>query len=572
MKKFRDIKQHISESSGHGSQGITEDSLKAKINRQWDRVVDPMKQVKKDMADPGMKKWERDRRIEMGRGSAEDIAAQDKEAVDRVYPRNHPEHPDFEKNKGAQEKNNQSKTPVITKESTTKNQSAFYSYSPKSKTKPTQTELDAMTYSELRKQKQTDQLRTVIRKLPAGHSIERAYDKMGNLMFPSLGDAPVEQKSKVTKESVSALSEGTNDSKHKIGDTVSFYGHPDAPRTTLGKIINKTESGHFIIQSTRNNVSMSHRVHPDQVRHSFRYGTKPSEIKEGTTQQQLDQFERESQGLPPLPTNTQDPKTKSSDTKKSMNPFDKFGRELGAQLYNKVHGIDHKVTKESVELDEMAGAGMNTRAIHKHLTKSGWSLTRTDGGHDVYTHPKATNHIAVPRHKGDLKAPLVLGILKSSRIKEDVDTQYNIDEALRAPEGRKTHDGEFQEKDRGNWFTYKKTNDPWAKKHGLPHEIDVLDGVRYGHVKSTVVHIATEDNADGSPKIEKWNLKKHNKWIKEDVVMESRKSEIVKDAWKNARSKKEETSEPQSDTDKKMDCRKDTFQKDPELNDSISKE
>ena len=242
-------------------------------------------------------------------------------------------------------------------------------------------------------------------------------------------------------------------------------------------------------------------------------------------------------------------------------------KEQAKKHYNFSEG--KSFLEEPSKLDEMSGAGMNVRAIHKHLTKGGWSLTRTSGGHDVYTHPNASNHIAVPRHKGDLKAPLVLGILKQSKIKESVD----LYEFWRAPEGRKTHDGEFQNKEHGTWYTYKKTSHPWAMKHGLPHEIDVADGVRFGHVKGTVAHIATDENADGTPKMEKWGLKNHSKWLKEDVdLTESRKSDIVKDAWKKARSRKEETTEPQSDSDKKLDYRKDTFQKDPELNDAISKE
>jgi predicted RNA binding protein YcfA (HicA-like mRNA interferase family) len=80
-------------------------------------------------------------------------------------------------------------------------------------------------------------------------------------------------------------------------------------------------------------------------------------------------------------------------------------------------------------MDEMAGANMDVRQVHKHLKKSGWSLTRTSGGHDVYTHPKSTEHIAVPRHRS-LKAPLVLGIMKTAkRVTEgrDPTTQSHAD-------------------------------------------------------------------------------------------------------------------------------------------------
>lgn len=71
-------------------------------------------------------------------------------------------------------------------------------------------------------------------------------------------------------------------------------------------------------------------------------------------------------------------------------------------------------------LDEMPGANMDTRAVHSHLKKRGWKLTRTSGGHDVFTHPDAEHHIAVPRHR-QLKAPLVKGILKQAAVSEEVE-------------------------------------------------------------------------------------------------------------------------------------------------------
>lgn len=46
--------------------------------------------------------------------------------------------------------------------------------------------------------------------------------------------------------------------------------------------------------------------------------------------------------------------------------------------------------REEVEhLEEMPGANMDTRAVHQHLKKQGWKLSRTSGGHDVFTHPDA---------------------------------------------------------------------------------------------------------------------------------------------------------------------------------------
>ena len=81
---------------------------------------------------------------------------------------------------------------------------------------------------------------------------------------------------------------------------------------------------------------------------------------------------------------------------------------------------DSKI-KESVEqLDEMPGANMDTRAVHQHLKKKGWALSRTSGSHDVFTHPEAKHHIPVPRHR-QLKAPLVKGILKQAEVREEVE-------------------------------------------------------------------------------------------------------------------------------------------------------
>jgi predicted RNA binding protein YcfA (HicA-like mRNA interferase family) len=72
-------------------------------------------------------------------------------------------------------------------------------------------------------------------------------------------------------------------------------------------------------------------------------------------------------------------------------------------------------------LDEMAGANMDTRAVHQHLKKAGWNLTRTTGSHDVFTHKNSKEHIPVPRHR-QLKAPLVQSILKTSKmIMDDVE-------------------------------------------------------------------------------------------------------------------------------------------------------
>lgn len=68
----------------------------------------------------------------------------------------------------------------------------------------------------------------------------------------------------------------------------------------------------------------------------------------------------------------------------------------------------------SESIDEMSGANMDTREVHQHLKKGGWKLSRSTGGHDVFTHPNSDEHIPVPRHR-QLKAPLILSILKTAK-------------------------------------------------------------------------------------------------------------------------------------------------------------
>ena len=79
--------------------------------------------------------------------------------------------------------------------------------------------------------------------------------------------------------------------------------------------------------------------------------------------------------------------------------------------------FDRKIKEEVEQLDEMPESSMKTRDVHSHLKKSGWELARSKGGHDVYKHPKAKHSIPVPRHN-QLKAPLIRGIMKASKVEE----------------------------------------------------------------------------------------------------------------------------------------------------------
>lgn len=69
--------------------------------------------------------------------------------------------------------------------------------------------------------------------------------------------------------------------------------------------------------------------------------------------------------------------------------------------------------------------------------------------------------------------------------------------------------GEFVEKEYGKTFTYRRTSNTWALQSGLTHEIDVLDGIRFANVLKTCCYVATDEEPDGSPKLEKWYIKNH---------------------------------------------------------------
>ena len=96
-----------------------------------------------------------------------------------------------------------------------------------------------------------------------------------------------------------------------------------------------------------------------------------------------------------------------------------YGAKAAAR--NAARGKQWDESVEVEQLDEMPGANMDTRAVHQHLKKRGWKLSRTSGSHDVYTHPDAKHHIPVPRHR-QLKAPLVKGILKQAEINEQAES------------------------------------------------------------------------------------------------------------------------------------------------------
>ncbi len=118
-----------------------------------------------------------------------------------------------------------------------------------------------------------------------------------------------------------------------------------------------------------------------------------------------------------------------------------------------------KAMKEEVEqVDEMPGANMDTRAVHQHMKKQGWKLSRSTGSHDVFTHPEAKHHIPIPRHR-QLKAPLVKSILSQSRMREEFE---ELSELKKMPDNMDADDHITRE-DLRKWFSKTDPQGDWKR-------------------------------------------------------------------------------------------------------------
>lgn len=62
---------------------------------------------------------------------------------------------------------------------------------------------------------------------------------------------------------------------------------------------------------------------------------------------------------------------------------------------------------------------VTAKQLVKALERAGWRLSRTKGSHHYYVHPDKRRAIVVPMHPGDLKRPLVAGVLKDAEISRD---------------------------------------------------------------------------------------------------------------------------------------------------------
>jgi hypothetical protein len=74
--------------------------------------------------------------------------------------------------------------------------------------------------------------------------------------------------------------------------------------------------------------------------------------------------------------------------------------------------------------------------------------------------------------------------------------------------------GMFIEKETGNHFEYSpNTTDYWVTIEDYPHKVWVRDGGwRYARVLKTVAYVVTDEADDGSPIVQKWELKKNTNY------------------------------------------------------------
>jgi hypothetical protein len=71
-----------------------------------------------------------------------------------------------------------------------------------------------------------------------------------------------------------------------------------------------------------------------------------------------------------------------------------------------------------------------------------------------------------------------------------------------------TNVGEFKT-EYNNFYTYRKTDNPWALANGFEFEIDVYDNnIRFANVKKTVAIVCVDEDENGAV-VEKWKLKKN---------------------------------------------------------------
>ena len=122
---------------------------------------------------------------------------------------------------------------------------------------------------------------------------------------------------------------------------------------------------------------------------------------------------------------------------------------------------------------------------------------------------------------------------------EEVIEDGEVEEAYAHPDEKVI--GSFYEKSHNQGFEYRISKSAWGKSHGLPHEVcvsrkDYKSGGdwRAANVKGTVCYIAVDEGEGGKPVIEKWDIKKHVKYVKAEGVEHPVWKSIVEGAAEDA--------------------------------------
>jgi hypothetical protein len=228
---------------------------------------------------------------------------------------------------------------------------------------------------------------------------------------------------------------------------------------------------------------------------------------------------------------------------REMRKLDKLNdQEIASKT--KLFGKGGKIVKEEVELDEAWGGGFQSSADAHREVQAG--LKR-----DFQRERAKTLSLMVQVIRGEISKQKFKKLTGSNFDDLMKTATYYINQIKRMPKSALTpvakakteeviEDGEveeayahpdekvlgsFYEKTGNKAFEYRMSKDSWGKSHGLPHEVCVSrkdyksqGDWRAANVKGTVCYIAVDEGEGGKPVIEKWEIKRHVKYVKAEGV------------------------------------------------------
>jgi hypothetical protein len=173
------------------------------------------------------------------------------------------------------------------------------------------------------------------------------------------------------------------------------------------------------------------------------------------------------------------------------------------------------LSKEETEVSEAVNIGTGAYQIQRSGSNwEVWRLSYSQGSVRFADGRKGT------KLRSDFKTyeDALAYAKKDAGVKEETES---VEEAYAHPDEKVV--GSFYEKTGKKAFEYRMSKDSWGKSHGLPHEVCVSrkdyksqGDWRAANVKGTVCYIAVDEGEGGKPVIEKWDIKKHVKYVKAD--------------------------------------------------------